>query len=105
MAKENDKWIKRWAIESSSGGGNYIVGQDTEGNYGCDCPGWTRNVKKYCPECGTNIPRGTQNMCPRCNKTVVARVERQDCRHIRIVKGGGGKSLSESVMDRLLNRA
>jgi hypothetical protein len=45
MGKEEimkaDKWIRRWVASSDSGPGNYIVGQDADGNYGCSCRGWT----------------------------------------------------------------
>lgn len=35
------KWIKRWEVPSESNSSKfYIVAQDTEGGYGCDCPVW-----------------------------------------------------------------
>ena len=71
---KNDKWVKRWVVPSSSGDGKYIVGQDAEGNWGCSCPAWTRHVP------------------------------RQDCKHILDVKAGGGKSITEAVLDRLAGR-
>jgi len=37
---KNDKWIKRFKVQSSSGNGDYIVAIDKEGNYGCSCPVW-----------------------------------------------------------------
>ena len=37
---KNDKWIKRFKVQSSSGNGDYIVAIDREGNYGCSCPVW-----------------------------------------------------------------
>ena len=37
---KDDKWIKRFKVQSSSGNGDYIVGIDKEGNYGCSCPVW-----------------------------------------------------------------
>ena len=37
---KDDKWIKRFKVQSSSGNGDYIVAIDKEGNYGCSCPVW-----------------------------------------------------------------
>ena len=66
-----DKWVKRWTIPSSRGG-LHIVGQDAEGNYGCDCIGWTRHMP------------------------------RRDCTHITQVKAGDGRTFSETIMDELM---
>jgi len=71
----NDKWVDRWTVESSSGGGSYIIGRDAQGNWGCSCRGWTSHVP------------------------------RRDCKHIIDVKGGGGRTLVESVIDRMAGRA
>lgn len=35
----NDKWVKRWEVEGSSGN-TYVVAIDDDGNYGCSCPVW-----------------------------------------------------------------
>lgn len=34
-----DRWIRRWAVAGSDNR-TYIVAQDREGNFGCDCPKW-----------------------------------------------------------------
>ena len=67
----NDKWINRWIVHSSSGSGDYVIGQDADGNWGCSCIGWTRHVP------------------------------RTDCKHIREVKNGGGATLSEAIIQRM----
>lgn len=66
-----DKWVNRWYVPSSRGGGNHTVSQDKDGNWACSCIGWTRHMP------------------------------RTDCKHIREVKEGGGQSLSDAVLDRL----
>jgi hypothetical protein len=70
----NDKWVERWAVRSSSGKGDYIIGQTTEGEWGCSCIGWTSHVP------------------------------RTDCRHIREVKAGRGKTVGQATIDRMLGR-
>ncbi len=72
--KINEKWVKQWAVPSSSGGGDYIVSVDAEGNYACGCRGWTGHTP------------------------------RTDCKHIREVRAGGGRELGDAVMDRLLGK-
>jgi len=70
-----DKWVKRFVVPSSSGGGEYIVSQDRDGNWACSCPGWTRHVP------------------------------RTDCKHIREVRDyGGGETLTEHVIGKLAGR-
>jgi len=71
MAMRDDKWVKRWVVPSSSGNGEYIVGQDKDGNWGCSCIGWTRHVP------------------------------RRDCKHILEVKAGGGMTITEAVLSRM----
>ena len=71
MSMKDDKWIHRWVVPSSSGGGEYIVGQDAEGNWGCSCVGWTRHTP------------------------------RTDCKHIREVKAGGGQTITEHIIGKL----
>jgi len=71
---KDDKWVDRWVVSSSSGDGDYIVARDKDGNWACSCIGWTRHVP------------------------------RRDCRHITEVKEGGGKTVSEAVLDRLAGR-
>jgi len=55
----NDKWIKKWEVESKSSGNIYVVAQDKDGNYGCSCPVWKfkrqeckhiRQIKESNPE-------------------------------------------------------
>lgn len=71
---KDDKWVERWVVPSYSGNGEYIVAKDNEGNWACSCIGWTRHVP------------------------------RRDCRHIIEVKEGGGRKLSDAVIDRLAGR-
>jgi len=61
----------QWVVHSSSGKGNYIVSQNFDGSYECGCRGWTGHMP------------------------------RTDCRHIRSVRAGEGRTISEAVMDRL----
>ncbi|MBU1067682.1 hypothetical protein KKE60_07825 [Patescibacteria group bacterium] len=68
---KEDKWIHRWIVESESGHGSYTVGQDAGGNWGCSCPAWTRHVP------------------------------RRDCKHITTVRMGGGRTLTEAIVDRM----
>ena len=67
----DDKWVKRWVAPSSSGDGDYIVAQDAEGNWACSCRGWTSHVP------------------------------RTDCKHIRLIKEGGGMTLTEHTVAKL----
>jgi len=71
---KDDKWVQRWVVPSSSGGGDYIVGRTSEGEYGCSCPGW---VKHY---------------------------PRRDCKHILEVRAGGGRTLVEATIDKMKGR-
>lgn len=71
---KDDKWVKRWVVHSESGNGDYIVGQDKDGNWGCSCRGWTSHVP------------------------------RTDCKHIRLVKSGGGETLTEHIIAKLAGR-
>lgn len=93
-----DKWVQRWAVPSSSGGGYYIIGKDADGNYGCSCLGWTSHI--YCKFCHQSVKKG-QETCPTCGRLI--EIERHDCSHIREVKAGRGKSISEAVMGRMLS--
>ena len=99
-----DKWLKQWVVPSSSGSGNYIVSLDKEGDWACGCRGWTMNVRRYCPDCGSQLSR-KDPYCIKCRKQVEnPRVERIECSHIREVKYGGGKSISEATLDILAGR-
>lgn len=96
----NDKWVERWAIRSSSGVGDYIIGKDAEGNYGCSCIGWTSHV--YCPSCGSGMRKHYLN-CPKCGEDVRANPPvRHDCSHIIEVKAGRGNSLGQAMLNRML---
>jgi hypothetical protein len=95
----SDKWVERWAVRSSSGHGDYIVGKDEAGNYGCSCRGWTQHM--YCPFCNSSIKKG-QTACPVCGK--VGAWVRHDCAHIVEVKLGRGRSIAEATLDRMLGR-
>ena len=106
---ENDKWVKRWVVESSSGGGEYVIGMDAEGNYGCSCPAWTRNVVHRCTVCGERFGRLDKRAndmwwCIRCRDTRAAVVERRGCKHIDLVKSGRARTLAETAMDKMLGR-
>jgi len=96
----DDKWVERRAVRSSSGGGHHIVGKDAYGHYGCSCPGWTRHV--YCPTCHCAVKKADTE-CGCCglnlekNKPV-----RHDCTHIREVKAGGGQTIAEATLERML---
>ena len=97
---ENDKWLERWAVRSSSGHGDYIIGRDTDGKYGCSCMGWKTHI--YCPKCHNALKKG-MTTCPTCYRDV-AEVERHDCTHIQEVKAGRGKTIGQAVLDRMLGR-
>jgi len=71
----DDKWVQRWIMPSSRGGGTYTVAKDEHGNYACSCPGWTRHTP------------------------------RTDCKHIREVRAGRGTTLEQYTIDRLAGRA
>lgn len=58
-------------VKSSDGRRDYIVSLNFDGTYECSCRGWTSHVP------------------------------RQDCKHIQLVKLGGGKSYGEAAMERL----
>ncbi len=65
---KDDKWVKRWLVIGSK---EYTVAQDADGNWACNCLGWTRHVP------------------------------RTDCKHIKEVKAGGGMPIEDVVMARL----
>lgn len=101
---KDDKWIARWVVPSSSGGGSYIVGQDKDGNYACSCPGWTRNVAKTCPRCARPIGRLAKNYCWTCKQEVEPTVERIKCKHIYEVEAGRAKTLTQATIARMLGK-
>lgn len=35
-----ERWVKRWEVPKSTGGGYWVVAVDRKGNYGCSCPVW-----------------------------------------------------------------
>lgn len=40
-------WVDLWQVESSSKPGTYhIVGRTAAGDFGCDCPRWTKNANR-----------------------------------------------------------
>ena len=40
-------WVKRWKVRSSTDGRKkYTVALDTQGDYGCSCPAWTRHTPR-----------------------------------------------------------
>jgi hypothetical protein len=55
---KTDKWVQRWKVPRSSGGGDWTVAVDADGNWGCNCPRW------------------------------IFTTPRKDCDHIRRVKEG-----------------
>ena len=59
----------QWVVESSSGRGHYTVSKNLDGTYECSCRGWTGHY-------------------PRTN-----------CKHIREVLAGGGKTFGEATID------
>ena len=91
----NDKWVNRWVVPSSSGGGDWIVGQDADGKWGCSCPGWTRHI--YCAFCGASLKKDDER-CPFCGHTEMVR---RDCKHIIDAKCGRAKTVAEAVLDRI----
>jgi hypothetical protein len=95
----NDKWVERWAVRSSSGKGDYIIGKDACGNYGCSCVGWTHHT--YCPFCDSAVKKG-DTTCPTCGKS--GEWVRHDCTHIYTVKAGRGRSVADATLDRMLGR-
>jgi predicted nucleic acid-binding Zn finger protein len=99
---KDDKWVKRWVVPSSSGEGEYIVGQDAEGNYGCSCPGWTRHM--YCPKCGSGVKKD-DTYCACCGQVFDGlKPVRKDCRHILDVKAGRAQTLAEATLDKMKGR-
>jgi len=105
----NEKWVRQWVVQSHSGPGKHIVSQDKEGNYACACPGWTRNVRRYCSECDTMLGKYNKHddgsyVCYRCSWHGLPRTERIECTHIREVMAGGGQSYAEAAIDRMLGR-
>lgn len=99
---QSDKWIERWAVRSSSGKGDYIVGKDAQGNYGCSCRGWTSHI--YCPNCKYSVKKG-QVQCAWCGCDLErCKPIRQDCTHITTVKLGRGKTIAEATLDKMLGR-
>jgi len=100
-----NKWVEQWIVKSESGDGEYTVSKDVKGNFACSCRGWTCNVQKFCPDCGSQISRSKESYCWNCRKTVTnPRVERIECKHIREVKSGGGRRLTDAVVDRMAGR-
>jgi len=91
----NDKWVNRWVVPSSSGGGDWIVGQDADGKWGCSCPGWTRHI--YCGFCDATLKKDDVK-CPWCGRTEKVR---HDCKHIIDAKCGRAKTVAEAVLDRI----
>ena len=104
--KIDERYVRQWTVPSSSGGGDYVVSELKDGSFACGCPGWTRNVAKFCPDCNSRLGKlEKQPYCWGCRKVVLnARVERIDCKHIILVRNGGGSPLEASVMDRMLGR-
>ncbi len=42
-----DRWIQRWQVKGKSG--NYVIAIDRDGQWGCSCPGWTKNKdRSFC---------------------------------------------------------
>lgn len=107
---KDDKWVKRWVVPSSSGEGEYIVGQDAEGNYGCSCPGWTRNIIRLCPNCGVALSRFSKTedkdiyFCWKCKEKVTPITSRRHCKHIVEVIAGGGRTIAEATLDKMSGR-
>lgn len=93
-----DHWLQRWAVRSGTGG-DYIIGKDAEGNYGCSCLGWTLHI--YCPYCGAAVKKSEAG-CSRCGRIMTP--VRHDCSHIRAVKEGRGRTIPEATLDRMLGR-
>jgi len=100
--RTNDKWITRWAVRSRAGHGDYIVGKDAEGNWGCSCVGWTMHAVKKCSVCGLYWAKG-EIECSKCGSTATVTL-RKDCYHITEVKGGRGRSIAEAILDRMKGR-
>jgi hypothetical protein len=104
MNTGTDKWVKKWVVPSSSGGGDYIVAQDKDGNWACSCPGWTRHI--YCPICEASIKKG-EPQCPHCGCVFGGKYNpvRHDCSHICEVRDyGRGETLADHVIAKLAGR-
>lgn len=117
---KGEKYLKQWTMPSSQGGGDYIISlisgnpdrpNAPENKFACSCPGWTRNVAKFCPVCGSRLGKGKPPHCWKCNKDIEApRVERIECKHIAGGSGvtgvryGGGTELVDAVMDIMMGR-
>jgi len=41
-----DRWIRRWAVPSTTDDTTYTVAVDAAGNFGCSCPGWIYTVPR-----------------------------------------------------------
>ena len=68
---KDGRWKQQWVVKSSDGQRDYIVSLDWDGMYHCACRGWT-----------SHFPR-------------------MDCKHIDEVLAGGGRSITEAVIDRM----
>ncbi len=63
------EYKRQWVVESSSGRGRYTISENFDGTFECSCRGWTGHYP------------------------------RTDCKHIREVQAGGGKSFGEAAID------
>jgi hypothetical protein len=66
VANQNDKWVERWAVRSSSGHGDYIIGRAADGS---SCMGWCTHV--YCPKCTSAIKK-LEDKCSWCGTVTVS---------------------------------
>lgn len=108
------EYLKQWSMSSDEGGGDYIVSLlagdpirpgSSANKFACSCPGWTRNVAKFCPDCGERLGRGKPPHCWHCRKDVPnPRVERIECKHILRVRAGAGVSMEDAVLKRMVGR-
>ena len=70
-SRGDGRWKQQWVVKSFSSTTDYIVSLDWDGMYHCGCRGWT-----------SHFPR-------------------VDCKHIVEVRNGGGRSITEAVIDRM----
>ncbi len=67
------KWRETWKVRSSDGKVDYTVGLTHEGKWACSCRGWTLHVRR--DKSGVTL------------RDKDGEVLRNDCRHIKEVKG------------------
>lgn len=50
LGSSSATWVNRWEVSSLTSDKTYIVGQKSDGSFGCDCPAW-KFKKAPRPDC------------------------------------------------------